>query len=411
MIKFFLWFLIVTALVIGLVMLIQRDAGYILIAYDQVSIESSLWAGLLALTATILALYWLVRLLMKVRYSGRSIRHWREGRQARRNEAQITQGLIQYMEGNWKASAKTFSRGAERSPTPLLSFLMAARASDAAGDAQQCEEYLKQAEASTPDAHLAIGLTQAELQLKNGDLENCLANLNRIRLDQPDNDLALTLSAQVFEQLEDWDGVQAILPALQKKRLLSPDKLNDLESKAAMARLESAANPTELNSAWADLGKAQKKQAGLMAGYAKAQLDHNSHTEAEAFIKSSLKKNWSAELVRLYGLAQGADSAKQLATAETWLKNQPDDAGLLQALGRISMAANEQQKAKEYFTASLAIQPEAETYGELGRLLAQMGDSEESSEQYQKALSFEPNALPAPSSTSEVAVNSNAEQA
>ncbi len=399
MIKFFLWFLVVTALVIGLVMLIQRDAGYILIAYDQVSIESSLWAGLLGLVALLLALYWLVRLLMKIRYSGRSIRHWREGRQARRNEAQITQGLIQYMEGNWKASAKTFSRGAERSPTPLLSFLMAARASDAAGDYSQCEEYLKQAEASTPDAHLAIGLTQAELQLKNGDLENCLANLNRIRLDQPDNDLALKLSAQVYEQLQDWEGLQAILPQLQKKSLLNSDKLEELSLSAAYARLESAADKAELEGRWTALSKPQKKHAGLMAAYAKALLAHNSDAEAESFIKSALKKNWSGELVRLYGLAQGADSSKQLSTAEAWLKNQPDDAGLLQALGRISMTANEPEKAKEYFSASLAIQPEAETYGELGRLLAQMGDSAESSEQYQKALSFEANTLPAPAAS------------
>jgi len=396
MIKFFLWFLIVTAVVIGLVMLIQRDAGYILIAYDELSVESSLWAGLLALTLILLALYWLVRLLLKIRYSGRSLRYWREGRQARRNETQITQGLIQYMEGNWKASARTFSRGAERSPTPLLSYLMAARASDAAGDFSQCEEYLKQAEASTPDAHLAIGLTQAELQLQKGDYENCLANLNRIRVDQPDNELALKLSARVYEELSDWGGLQQILPQLRRKNLLNSDKLAELEFNAANAQLAAVTTATELTAVWSGMAKDRKKDPRLMAAYARALLANNNDVDAEPFLRSVLKKNWSPELVKLYGLAKGADGDKQLSAAEAWLKVQPDDPMLLQALGRISMANGNTEKAKEYFSASLAIKPEAETYGELGKLLAQLGDSEQSSEQYQKALSFEPAGLPAP---------------
>lgn len=400
MVKFFILFLIITGLVVGLTNLILRDAGYILVAYDGVSVESSLWAGLLALTLILVAIYWLVRLLMKLRYSGRSLRYWREGRQARRNEAQITQGLIQYMEGNWKASAKTFSTGAERSPTPLLSYLMAARASDAAGDYAQCEEYLKQAEATTPDAHVAIGLTQAELQLRKGDYENCLANLNRIKLAQPNNELAISMSASVYEALDDWDAMAEILPTLRKRKLLQQEKLADLERKTFDAKLRAADTATGLETEWASIPKNLQKDQSILASYAHALIVQDEAAQAETLLRAALKKNWSADLVQLYGQVKGSDPAKQLTVAESWLKTKPDDADLLQALGRISMANENWDKAKQYFSASLAIKPDSGTYGELGRLLAQMGDSEQSSEQFQKALSLTPAtlspSLPAP---------------
>ena len=287
MIKFFVIALIITGLVIGLATLIERDAGYILVAYDNTSIESSLWAGLLALGIALFVLYWLARLLMKIRYSGRSLRYWREGRQARRNEAQVTQGLIQYMEGDWKASAKTFSRGAERSPTPLLSYLMAARASDAAGDSALCEEYLKQAESSTPDAHVAIGLTQAELQLNKGDYENCLANLNRIREAQPENDLALRMSAKVYEALGDWAALQPLLPILRRKKSLPEAELARLERESGAAMLASATSAAALKDAWASVPKSLRKDPQLVANYAEALAALEQGGEAEQLVRAA----------------------------------------------------------------------------------------------------------------------------
>ncbi|MFK7730705.1 MAG: heme biosynthesis HemY N-terminal domain-containing protein [Pseudomonadales bacterium] len=400
MIKFFILALIITGLVIGLAMLVERDAGYILVAYDNTSIESSLWAGLLALALVLFLLYWLVRLIMKIRYSGRSLRYWREGRQARRNEAQVTQGLIQYMEGNWKASAKTFSRGAERSPTPLLSYLMAARASDAAGDTVQCEEFLKLAETSTPDAQLAIGLTQAELQLNKGEYENCLANLNRIRSEQPENDLALRLSANVYENLEDWAGLQQLLPVLRRKKLLPEEALLKLERKTFEARLTNVEVAAELQTVWTEVPKHLKKDELLVAEYTSALIRFEQNSEAESLLRATLKKDWSSKLIGIYGQVRG-DLSKQRSVAEGWLKSRPDDADLLQALGRICAADGALEKAQEYFSSSLAIKPDSDTYGELGQLYAKLGDSEQSNQQYQKALGMDErpveNALPGPS--------------
>ncbi len=395
MLRIFFVSIFALAIVIGLGYLIQRDAGYILLSYDNVSIETSLWAGLLATLLLVTALYWLIRIFLKLRYSGKSFRHWREGRQAKRNEVRVTQGLIQYMEGDWKSSARTFANGAEKSPAPLLSYLMAARASNAIGEHEQCEQFLQKAEASTPNAHIAIGLTQAELQMNNGQYENCLANLNRIRETQPENSLAVRMLTTVYEQLGDWAGLKELLPLVRKKKLLSVEKIEALESKTLNALFSQSESAADLSTQWGGVSKKLKQDAGTVQAYAEALLTHGAQVEAEAVLRTSLKKTWQPELLNLFGKTKGANPAKQLSTAESWLKDHPNDPDLLLTLGRLSLQNEKWEKAKEYFSSSLSLKPNAEGYGELGRLLAHLGDNEQSSEQYQQGLLLSTEGLPA----------------
>lgn len=386
MLGIFILSLVALALVLGLVTLIQRDAGYILMAYDSYSVETTLWAGLFALLLCLMLVYWLVKLALKLVYSKRSFSYWLEGRKARRNETRITQGLIQFMEGNWRSSEKTFARDAEKSPTPLLNYLMAARASDAAGDTAASAEYLKQAEAGNPEAHLAIGLTQAEIELGNREYESCLANLNRIREEQPDNVLAMTMQARVYQALNDWGNMEALLPLLRSKKLMNEDRLLELERSTHSYKLEKAATPADVDQAWSAVPKALKKDASVIGAYARSLISVGQEAQAESTLRATLKKNWNKELLVLWGEVRGSDPAKQLSAAESWLKNKPDDADLLQAAGRISVYCDQLEKARTHFSASLAIRPDSAGYAELGRLLSRLGDREQSSLHYEKAL-------------------------
>jgi HemY protein len=81
--------------------------------------------------------------------------------------------------------------------------------------------------------------------------------------------------------------------------------------------------------------------------------------------------------VQSYGEIRGADAAKQLKQAETWLKSYPDDAALLMAAARISMASELWGKARSYLESSLAVSPVPEAYALYGRLLTELGETEQ----------------------------------
>jgi HemY protein len=89
--------------------------------------------------------------------------------------------------------------------------------------------------------------------------------------------------------------------------------------------------------------------------------------------------------VDCYGVVD-ADLAGQLNTAEGWLKDRPDNAALLLALGRLAGRSEQWDKAREYLEASLRSNPDGGVYAELGHLCVRLGDAQRGAEYLARAL-------------------------
>ena len=102
-------------------------------------------------------------------------------------------------------------------------------------------------------------------------------------------------------------------------------------------------------------------------------------------LRDALKRAWDDRLVDCYGVVD-ADLAGQLNTAEGWLKDRPDNAPLLLALGRLAGRSEQWDKAREYLEASLRSNPEGGVYAELGHLCVRLGDAQRGAEYLARAL-------------------------
>ena len=91
-----------------------------------------------------------------------------------------------------------------------------------------------------------------------------------------------------------------------------------------------------------------------------------------------MRNHWSDELINLFGRVKGPKPEEQLLVAEQWLKDRPNNAELLLALGRLSLRNELWGKAREYFEASLKMRRSRETMAELSRLNAHMHEGENS---------------------------------
>ena len=127
---------------VGVVALIENHPGYVLIAYGQYTVETSLWVGLVLLTLIALLLYAAIALLRKVFSGQRSIAGWLGQRKTRRAARLTHRGLINFIEGNWERARRQLVGGAEHSEVPLLNYLIAARASFQLDEADKMREYL-----------------------------------------------------------------------------------------------------------------------------------------------------------------------------------------------------------------------------------------------------------------------------
>jgi HemY protein len=373
--------------------LVIRDPGYVLLAYDDMAVETSLWFAVLLLIVGYFLLRALVFVLLRLGRGPVRVRSWSQSRRVRAAQRQTLRGLRLMAEGDWEGARNRLVNAAPGVSAPLVNYLNAARAAQSMGDLSDRDELLEKAQASAPDARLAVRLTQAGLQHSAGQWEQCLATLLQLQTHSPGNSEVLRLMADCYLHLQDWPALLELLPSLKKRKVLLPERLQELECRAWSGRLQ--ADVDDIQTVWKQMPKDLRRQEALVSRYASLLSEHGDGVEAEQIVRATLNHHWSDELVRIYGTLRSEDARQQLVAAEGWLKKHPDDPDLLLALGRIAMMNHRWDKAREYFEASLRLRGTAEVQGELGRLCAALGDLDRGSQHLREALPALPN-LPLP---------------
>lgn len=385
--KLLLLTLLVIAVAVGFTMLAQHDPGYFLASYGGWSVESSLSLFILALALGFALFYLFLRLLFGTLHIPTRLGYWRRHRRALRARSATNRGLLALAEGNWARAERSLSRFADSSDTPLLNYLGAARAAQKQGADGRRDNYLSQAFQSMPDAELAVGLTQAEVQLSSDQAEQALATLRHLRTIAPRHGYVLHLLRKIYERLECWEDLLEIMPELTRQHLLSAEQAEALNQRIYRHRLKQAAGRLDtLQRCWDETPKALRNSAQLLHDYASQLIALGAHGEAEKQLHEFLKKQWDATLIRLYGRIKGDDPARQLATAEKWLKEYEHHPEQLLAAARIAFQNKLWGKGRSYLEASIGFEPRPESYCELGQLLDQLGENERASVCYRLGL-------------------------
>src|SRR5262249_12395380 len=132
---------LLVALVIALVVggavgtLMIRDPGYVLITYDDMSLETSLWFALLALLVGLFVVRLVFGVVARIARGGAGIAAWQQNRRARVAQARTTRGLILVGEGDWAGGRKALLADAKDLEAPWVNYVGAARAANEMGDA------------------------------------------------------------------------------------------------------------------------------------------------------------------------------------------------------------------------------------------------------------------------------------
>ncbi|MCF7981806.1 MAG: hypothetical protein K9K86_07450, partial [Pseudomonadales bacterium] len=157
------------------------DSGYLLIAYQNTTIEMSLWVGLSILFVSMFMLYVSIWLVGKLFSSGDVARRWKYRFSRKRSLSKTNAGVIAYLEGNWAEAQKNFDQAVTKSDMPLLAYLAAAKAAAKNEDYQASDAYLRQASRVVPSKTVAIELAKLEIQIQRKQYEQALATLLKLR--------------------------------------------------------------------------------------------------------------------------------------------------------------------------------------------------------------------------------------
>ncbi|WP_423063205.1 heme biosynthesis protein HemY [Candidiatus Paracoxiella cheracis] len=378
--------LLLLAIWLGLEM--SRGAGYVLIAYRHWTLETSLWVAVVSLIIIFLVLYFIFRTIGRTTRISKNIRRWKRMRRLRKARQLTNQGLCELAEGDWQPAEQTLIKAAQITKSPLINYLAAARAAQAQQAYERRDDYLRKAHMTTKGSGIAVGLTQAQLQISSKQWEQALATLTHLNRTNPRHSYTLKLLEIVYQQLQDWEQLQKLLPSLRKYKVLSTHELDTLERKIYLALLAEAnkKDTRTLIDTWKSLPRHWHQDIELIRAYTQYLIIHREDSTAISLIESVLKKKWDSTLVESYGLAQGESSAKQLSIAESWFKKYPKEPELLLCLGRLSIREKFWGKAKEYLEASIKLVPTADAYQELGAVLEATNEKEAALESYKLGL-------------------------
>ena len=384
---FYLLLTLLAAVVVAGVLHVNN--GYALLAYGGTSVEMSLGTLVVLVLVIFFGLYLLTTLAVKLWTFPQRIREALALKRRRRARRATKQGLIDFAEGRWEESEKNLLRHAEDSEMPLITYIAAARAAQLQGEHERRDRYLRMAFERIPEAHLAVLLTQAELQIAHKQYEQALATLMRLKELEPHHAFGNKLLATLYRKLGDWEKLRALAAELREHGGLPRREVDRLESRAVSALLDTVDAKRKEPSAealWDSLPRRLRGDVEVVRAYARALIRTAKPDVAEEVLRDTLKSGWDDELVVLYGLAVGQHPKRQLARVEDWLAERGESAALLLSAGRLCVALRLWGKAKSYLESSIVLGPRPEAYEELGRLFRTIEEPESSMRAYSDGL-------------------------
>ena len=379
----------------GLLFLLWRGDGYLLIAYGTKTIEMTLWVAALAVVALYLVLWFARKLLLG---SAEMVRRFREiflfgG--VERAQKRAANGMVDYLTGDWLEARKKLLRTLDKVEYPLANYIAAARSSFEMGDEAEADNILDKA-LSISHSELPVALTRARLHVQAERYEEAINILKPIDIKMPRQAAVLDLMHHIYIAQKNWRALEDMFPAMRKAKVLSNVEFEALEQLLACEKMRALSEQVKsllvaerlpaLQSLWKSYSRSLQKNPAVIAVYAEALATHYQDQDAEVLVRKALNNDWYEPLINLYGRLQVKEIHGQIRTLEAWLKQKPQDATLLLSMGRVMLRNQQWELARDYFQRSMNLQASVETTMEMARLMEKMGDHKKSSDLYQQGL-------------------------
>ncbi|AQT61489.1 heme biosynthesis HemY N-terminal domain-containing protein [Cellvibrio sp. PSBB023] len=387
--------LVFLLLAAGLLFLLWRGDGYLLIAYGTKTIEMTLWVAALAVVALYAVLWFARKVLLG---SAEMVRRFREiflFGSVERAQKRAATGMVDYLTGDWLEARKKLLRTLDKVEYPLANYIAAARSSFEMGDEAEADNILDKA-LTISNSELPVALTRARLHVQAQRYEEAINILKPIDIKMPRQAAVLDLMHHIYIAQKNWRALEDMFPAMRKAKVLSNTEFEALEQLLACEKMNALSEQVKsllvaerlpaLQALWKSYARSLQKNSAVINAYAEALATHYQDQEAEVLVRKALNNQWYDPLVNLYGRLQVKEIHSQVRTLETWLKHRPQDATLLRSMGRVMLRNQQWDLARDYFQRSMNLQACVETAMEMARLMEKMGDHKKSSDLYQQGL-------------------------
>lgn len=385
--RWLFWLLLILALAVGAALLATSNQGYVLIVRPPYRLELSLNLLLVLVVLAFAALHLSLRFIHYTRRLPASVRAYKEEQRLIRGFAALRESLHAMAEGHYAAAQKAASRAFDLGEDPVLSALIAARASHKLKQKSHRDYYLAEAEHRAPDKPLGRMLMQAELLLDDGQYNDALEVLQRLKKIESNHPAALRLELKLHTRLNNWQQALLLLQDLRNDEVIDSEQAKEMRLAAHRHLLQRFSDDLPaLTDYWRQMAEEDRLEPRLAYHAAVSFIGLGAHMQALEIIEKSLTQEWDSELAGLLGDCVSTNPQKLLQQAEGWLLQHEGDAKLLRALGNICSRMQLWGKAESYLDASISVRPSAAAHLALAKVLENRGEKDRALYHYRQSV-------------------------
>ncbi|RFC32375.1 MAG: HemY protein [Candidatus Nitrotoga sp. SPKER] len=387
--KFLVWLLGLFSLAVAL-KLAAHNPGYVLLVYPPYRIEVSLTLFLLMMLALLVLGYFTVRLALSAIRLPAYVRQFRIERAHSKGRLAMMEALGAFFEGRFAVAEKAAVRAMELGENSGLNPVIAARAAHELREFERRDDYLVKVDNEAAGVSTMRLMAQAKFNLDQHQPQAALQSLKELRESGVKGHVgALHLELRAQQQARNWDAILDVVDQLEKRSAMDSVAVAQVRQQAWLEKIRAhTLDASALLSIWKSTPSEFKRRPKVVAAAARAFIHQGDCRNARQIITDRLNASWDSDLVMLYGECLSGEAGSQIEQAERWLKQHPEDAGLLLVLGKLCLHQELWSKAQNYLDASNSILPSSAAYTALGHLSEKLQQSGEAFKYFQKAMAL-----------------------
>ena len=387
--KFLVWLLGLFSLAVAL-KLAAHNPGYVLLVYPPYRIEVSLTLFLLMMLALLMLGYFTVRLALSAIRLPAYVRQFRIERAYRKGLSAKMEALDAFFEGRFAVAEKAAVRAMELGENSDLNPVIAARAAHELHEFDRRDAYLATANNKSVGVSTMRLMAQAKFNLDQHQPQAALQSLKELRESGVKGHVgALHLELRAQQQARNWDAILDVVDQLEKRSAIDGVAVAQIRQQAWLEKIRAhTLDAPAVLAIWKSTPGEFKRRPKVVAAAARAFLHQGDCRSAKQIITDRLNAAWDSDLVMLYEECLTGEAGSHIEQAERWLKQHPDDAGLLLVLGKLCLHQELWSKAQNYLDASNSIAPSSAAYTALGHLSEKLQQPDEAFKYFQKAMAL-----------------------
>lgn len=344
--------------------LLVKEKGYILIAMDDLTIESTVVNAVIMLVLTFIVLLMALRLFKGSMSLG--LLSWNKVAFASRRRAQVNfnKGIAAYILEDYQQAEHLFAKSAEPASMENSAYLLAAAAGEKQAKPENTQHYLTLLEKlpTTKSSGLAPTLVKLKLLLAHNQYAQA-----RLILDEHHKEIGhdyrlLTIEIELCVIEQRFLQVIDYLVMARKEKHISSERIAAWESTAFSAHFNQMITEQDqkaLHNYWLNLSKKIRQQNNVVFAYCQTLAQHNINEPLTDILLPALKKgNDEIFLKQIRALpVQGADPL--IALVQRHLHKDEKNTLWLSCLAHIAANDKQWQMAEKAFNSLLHL-PEPE---------------------------------------------------